>query len=502
MDDQTTSVVVADAKPADPADEHVGAPQPRQATPTRRSGAGYILGGLAIAAIVGGGYLFVVRGHHKAAGDEGSGSQGQQKTAAAAGMRVEVAHPSPGGLERKMTQVCSVHAFEHAQLYAKVNGFLKEQSVDIGDRVKRNQLLAVIDVPELVKAVDQAKAALDQAKAMVKVAEAKLSSAKSLKKASEAMLAQRKAEVAAKTSFREYRYKQEERIRGLVARNAVEEKLLDEAIDQYQASLGDEKAAQAAVLTADSDVASKQALIEQAQADLIDAQAHVEVAEANLQRAEVMESYTRILSPYDGVVTLRSFHRGDFIRSASDGGAVPLLAVARSDLMRVVIPVPDTQVPFVDKGDTAIIVVDALPGRQFPGPISRFSESEDPANRAMRTEVDLPNPDGKLREGMYGQATILLEPAPPKAVRVPSSSLLKLSAGGEGEVYVVRDGKAHKVSVHIGMDNGNEAEILSGLSPDDLVIIRYNGALADGTPVVPEEVKPAAGAEKAAKSSA
>jgi RND family efflux transporter MFP subunit len=357
-------------------------------------------------------------------------------------------------------------------------------------------------VPELQKAVEQARAALEQAKAMVKVAEAKLSSAKSMKKAAEAMLAQRKAEVAAKTSYREYRYKQEERIRGLVQRNAVEEKLLDEAIDQYEAAVGDEKAAQAAVLTAESDVAAKQAQIEQAQADVIDANAQVGVAQANLEKAQVMENYTKITSPYDGVITLRSFHRGDFIRSASEGGAVALLAVARTDLMRVVIPVPDTQVPFVDRNDQATIVVDALPGRQFHAPISRFSESEDPANRAMRTEVDLPNPDGKLREGMYGQATILLEPAPPKAVRVPSSSLLRLSAGGEGEVYVVRDGKAHKVTVHIGMDNGNEAEILAGLTPDDLVIVRYNGALSEGTPVVPEEIKPKSGPAQPAKSAA
>jgi hypothetical protein len=115
----------------------------------------------------------------------------------------------------------------------------------------------------------------------------------------------------------------------------------------------------------------------------------------------------------------------------------------------------------------------------------------------MRTEVDLPNPDGKLREGMYGEATLLLEPASPKAVTVPSSSLLKLSAGGEGQVYAVRDGKAHKIGVRIGMDNGSETEVVAGLTPDDLVVIRYNGALAEGTAVAPEVVNPASGAAKA-----
>jgi RND family efflux transporter MFP subunit len=438
-------------------------------------------------------YAYIERNHAKAA----TAGQGHPETvadddkaeAAAPGMRVEVVHPRSGGLERKLSQVCAVHAFEHAQLYAKISGFLKEQSVDIGDRVKRDQLLAVIDVPEILKAVDQAAALLDQSNAMVKVAEAKIRSAESMKKASIAMLGQRKAEVAAKTAFREYRYKQEERIRGLVEKNAVERKLLDEAIDQYEASVGDEKAAQAAILTAEADVSAKQAQIEQAQADLIDARANVEVSKANLEKAQVMASYTKITSPYDGVVTLRSFHRGDFIRSASEGGSIPLLAVARTDLMRVVIPVPDTQTPFVTKGDKATITVYGLEGRKFEGDVSRFSESEDAQDRAMRTEVDLPNNDGKLREGMYGLATILLEPASAKAVTVPSSSLLKQSGTGAGEVYVVRDGKAHKTAVQIGKDNGNEAEVDTGLSTADVVIARYNGALADGTVVTAEPAK-------------
>ncbi len=107
----------------------------------------------------------------------------------------------------------------------------------------------------------------------------------------------------------------------------------------------------------------------------------------------------------------------------------------------------------------------------------------------MRTEVDLENKDGKLREGMYGTVTILLEAASPKAVTVPSSSLLKQSSAGDGQVYVVRGGKALKVDVRIGLDNGNMAEVLTGLTADDQVIVRYNGALSDGMSVTTEVAK-------------
>lgn len=491
MEEKPTSVIVAEGRGVAPATGPltVDRPEPRAARGGLRPGVIVIL--VLLAAGSAAGYWYVE--HNQKAPADGAAkpavAEGESNAAPGGSMRVEVAHPKAGGLDRRLQQVCSVHAFEHAQLYAKVSGFLKVQNVDIGDRVKKDQLLAVIDVPELEKAVEQARAGLAQADANVQVAQAKIRSAEALKRASEASVEQSKADVAAKTAFREYRGKQLERIKGLVTRQAVEEKLQDEAQDQYDAALGAERASQAAVLTAQADLASKQALIEQAQSDLIEAKANVGVAQANLDKANVMVAYTRITSPYDGVITLRSFHRGDFIRSASEGGSVPVLAVARTDVMRVVIPVPDREVPFTDKGDKAIIVLDALPGREFPGAVSRYSESENPQDRNMRTEVDLENRDGTLREGMYGRVTILLEPAAPGSVTVPSSSLLKQSSIGDGEVYVVRGGKARAVPVKIGMDNGNEAEVVKGLAASDEVIVRYNGALSDGMPVTTEAAK-------------
>jgi len=403
-----------------------------------------------------------------------------------AGLPVEVAHPHRGGIERSTTQAGSVHAFEHATLYSKISGYLKVQNVDIGDRVKLGQLLAVIEDPEVDKAVDQNQASLDQARAKVQVAEAKIRSARATKEASEAMIKVAEVMVDAKLSNQQLQDKQLKRIAGLVARQAVEDKLEDEQKDRADVAKADLGAARAEVLSSKAQVLNKQAMVEESQADLIEAQANVEVARANLGRAKVMQEYTQITSPYDGVVTVRSFHRGDFIRSASEGGNVPVLAVARTDLMRVVLPVPDTDVPFADKGDKAVLHIVALPGKTFDGVISRFSETEDPESRNMRTEVDIPNPTGNLREGMYGRVTITLQAAAPNSVTIPSSGLLGQTGTGEGSVYVVRDGKARKVDVHVGNDNGVEAEILGGLTPEDQVITSYNGSIADGTPVKPE----------------
>ena len=447
---------------------------------------------LAIAAVVAlaaGGVYYATR-HGKEAAPAGGVEHGDEDMPAGA-VPVDVVHPRRGGIERVTTQAGSVHAFEHASLYAKVSGYLKAQGVDIGDRVKRGQLLAEIDDPEVDKAVEQNVAALDHSRAKVKVAEAKVRSAGAARQASEALVKQMEAQVAAKVSNQDLQTKQLRRIAGLVASNAVEKKLEDEQQDRYDVAKADLGVARAEVISAQADVLSKAALVEEAEADLAESRADVEIAQANLARAKVMQDYTRITSPYDGVVTTRSFHRGDFIRSASEGGSVPVLAVARTDLMRVVLPVPDLDVSFVDRGDKAVVQIDALRGRKFPGEVARFAEKEDPESRNMRTEVDLANPDGKLQEGMYGKVTVILQEASKDGVTIPSSGLINQSGSGEGSVYVIKDGKAHKVAVHVGNDNGVEAEVLSGLTPADRVITSYNGPLTEGTPVKGEARKSA-----------
>jgi hypothetical protein len=101
----------------------------------------------------------------------------------------------------------------------------------------------------------------------------------------------------------------------------------------------------------------------------------------------------------------------------------------------------------------------------------------------MRTEVDLLNPDGQLRRGMYGKVTLALHVGAPSAVRVPSSALVGKAEGGKATVRVVRGDRVHVVPVGYGADNGMEAEILSGLTPADQVVVRAFGAVAEGVPV-------------------
>ena len=423
------------------------------------------------------------KGVHAAVGK--SGPSRELEPGGAAGKNdpipVETARLSQGGITRTSTQIGSVHPYEEADLYAKVSGYLAKLHVNYGDRVKRDQILAEIDDPEVV--ADAAKAAADvrQAKAAVAQAEAFIEAAKADRDATASAVEQAAAEVDRYTSMKTLHGKKFERYKRLVQSKAIPQEIADEEEEGYDSAKANELASRKAVLKAKADLIAAAARVKKAEADLDEAKANVSVAEAKRARAEALLGYTKIHSPYDGVVTKRNFFRGAFIRSAAEGGTVPLLTVARTDKVRVVTEVPDRDVPFTDVGDEAEVTLDALGAEVFKGKVSRFAETEDPTSRTMHTEIDLPNPDNRVRAGMYGIAKILLDTST-KNSTLPASCLVGESKEGQADVYVIKDGKAKKTRVAVGADDGIRVEILSGITPEDEVIVS-TGSVTEGAPV-------------------
>jgi HlyD family secretion protein len=403
--------------------------------------------------------------------------------------KVLVVNPTRGGMERTTSQPGTIRAFEYAPLYTKVSGFIKTLKVDRGSRVKKGDLLAEIYDPERDVAVVQGEASLEHARSTVEQAQASILTAAASVEAAKAKQNQANATRDQMVAQREYRKKEYSRIADLVARGSVEERLKDEQLDQYRAAEAAVLAAEAGMETALAQIAEAKAKVDEAKADKKAALAHVEVARANLQMAKVFVQYTRIESPYDGVVIFRgdSVHPGSFVRAADDGGKQPLLTVAMVEKMRTIIPIPDREVPYCNVGDPATVTLDALGSRIFPGKISRVSESEDLDDRTMRAEIDLDNPDGVLRDGMFGRAFIVLEKLI-KNLTVPSSCLIDRNGKGEGAVLIVRDGKVHRVNVHVGMDTGLRAEIVDGLADRDQVILQPDPSITEGTRVDVETV--------------
>jgi RND family efflux transporter MFP subunit len=177
----------------------------------------------------------------------------------------------------------------------------------------------------------------------------------------------------------------------------------------------------------------------------------LDTAVARQAEAEAAMQYATIQAPFDGIVTLRTIDPGDMVHQASSpkGGDQPLLRVAKLDVIRVKTYVPERDSVWADVGDRATITFDALPGRAFAGEIARLAGALDPQTRTMLVEIDLPNTDGRIRPGFYGQARLALEKRD-GVVALPAAAIR--SDGGAAFVYAVgANDTARRVNVTLGV---------------------------------------------------
>jgi RND family efflux transporter MFP subunit len=412
-------------------------------------------------------------------------------------LRVQVVPVHQGGMDRVTVQPGSVRAFESADLYAKVSGYVKTLNVDIGSQVKVGQLLLEIDQPELVKDVERHQAAVQQSQARIVQMEARVRTAEADHQAALAAIVQAEAEIGRAEATLSFRQKQYERIQSLFELKSIDGRLVDEKRDERDAAAAAKDVATAKITTSKALAEASQAKVEQSRADVKDAEAAARLAQAELEKAEVMLAYTHITSPYDGVITVRNVHVGDFIRDSEKGASQnPMLVVQKTDIMRVVVDVPDRDVQFLDVGDPATVQLDPLPDRHIAGKVVRKANSEDPLTRTMRTEIDLTNEDGRLSDGMYGHVHILLEPKIESHFTVPSSCITADSESGKSCVLVVKDGHIRYIPVTVTIDDGTSVEISTGLAGDELVVASPGPALIEGMSV--EAMTDAAAAKPAA----
>lgn len=216
-------------------------------------------------------------------------------------------------------------------------------------------------------------------------------------------------------------------------------------------------------------------------------------ARANNDELRALVGYTRIIAPFDGVITERFMDPGALInaggqRSATapmqgparpGGTAAPVVSIARLDRLRIYIYVPQDEVGWIRTGMPATLTVQGLTGSHFTGTIQRFAHSLDLSTRTMLTEVDVENPGHKLYPGMYANVTLVLE-RHPDALRLPASAL----GGDEShQVMVVKNGQLDLAPVSTGITNGRFVEITSGLTDHDLVVQSFSNLLQPGEKV-------------------
>ncbi len=399
----------------------------------------------------------------RAAPETGTGPAAQSPVAV-----VQVVQPEARADERSLRIPASIEGYFAADLYAKVSGYVSDVNVDIGSTVGAGEPLLHIEVPEMVQELRQAEARLAALEAQVEAGEAKAVQAALTIKSAQASARRAAAELALR---RVTCQRKEELSRG----QAISDQELDEA--QNQRAI-----AEAQVSIADAAIESAKGEELVAQASLVVAKANVAVAKAEIARLKTLMDYATIVAPFDGVVTKRLADPGTFVRSAAAGAGTPLLRLARTDRLRLVMDVAEPDVPFVEVGTPVDVQVPALGGEPLRAAVARIAGGLDPATRTMRVEVDLENTGGRLLPGMYAHA-ILRIVADRQAMVIPSVALR--SRGTTTYVLVAEGEVAKEVEVGVARDDGVWAVVASGLAGGEQVITSATSTVAPGVPVAP-----------------
>ena len=374
---------------------------------------------------------------------------------------VQVVNPQTRTIAREVDQPGFVEAYEQTAIYSKVSGFIKSFCVDIGQPVKKGAPLADIFVPELDEDHQRkaAKTELDRkqvelAQQLVVVAETKIQTAAAQLDEARANVGKYQAEVV--------RWESElRRLTQMVKDRVVDRQVLDETQKQFDSARSALGAAQAAVAGREAAKRSSEADLGKAKIDVETARAQVKVSEADERRAAAMLAYTKVTAPYDSIVTVRNANTGDYVQAAtgdkSATSAMPMFVVARSDLVRLFVDIPETYARYVREGTPALVRADALSGLQIHATVTRTSWSLHERTRTLRAEIDLEAKeyDG-LRPGMYVYAKVLIERS--HVYALPQRAVVV--SGNQTYCYLLRSGKAYKTPILPGIRDGTWVEVV------------------------------------------
>jgi RND family efflux transporter MFP subunit len=334
---------------------------------------------------------------------------------------VDVIEAQPVGSVQRMSLPGQTAAWHASTIYARVNGYVGKWLVDIGDHVKKGQLMALIETPDLDAQLAGARAQLQAAQAQVLV---------------------RKAQAEfAKTTYDRWR----DSPKGVVSEQEREEKHAD-----YES-------AEAALKSAEADVALDQSRVNQ----------YVALSE-----------FKQVTAPYDGIVSQREIDIGNLVTAGSTSATTPLYVMTQNDPMRVFVDVPQSAAPDLMEGKIPVEVqVPGNEGHTYTGSVTRTAQALNQQARTMRVEVDIPNAQSTLVPGMYVKVAFGLQPK--GLVQVPAAALI-FRASGPQVARVDESGHIRFREVTIARDDGNAVELGSGVNPGDQLALNVSSQISDG----------------------
>jgi len=360
---------------------------------------------------------------------------------------VAVAAVTRGDVSQVLTVAAEFRPYQEIDVHAKVAGYVKSIPVDVGDRVKPGQLLAVLEIPELQDELLQDEASVKRANEDVNRAQADLERADSAHQVTH--LGSTRLASVSKTRP-----------------NLIAQQDLDEAA-------GRDRVAEAQVSTAKAALAA--------------AREQLEVAKANAAKTRTLFAYSRITAPFEGIVTHRYADTGAMIQAgtSSQTQTMPIVKLSQNNLLRLIIPVPESAVPRIHLKEPVDVRVTSM-NRTVSGTIARFADRVDADTRTMRVEVDVPNRALDLVPGMYAQASIAVDEAK-DALTIPVQAVDRVH--DKARVMVVT--KDHRIAardVELGLESADRVAVTRGLAAGDLVVVGNRAQLKEGTVVSPKEM--------------
>lgn len=356
-------------------------------------------------------------------------------------LAVTVAKAAPAPALRELVLPGTVSALLDTPVYARAEGYLRVLRADIGDVVKKGQILVELETPELDQSLRAAKSRIEQLRAGIEQSKA----------------AQQKSQADVKLA--EVTRK---RVSQLVTEGVVSKQQGDDADAQYDVRLAELQSAKAAVGVAEQNLKAQ---------------------EAEVARLEELSSFKQVRAPFDGIVTLRNAATGNMVTPNAANGGRELFRMANFDVLRVFVAVPQANVPDIQPGQTAEVYIGDLTGRRFPGKVSRTANALEESTRTQRTEVRVENPQHALLPGMYVQVKFL-EARPRSLVVIPGDTLLT-RADGLYVAVVGPNNTIHMQKILMGRDLGPQVEVVNGLSGDELLVVNPSDAVKTGVPVRP-----------------
>jgi RND family efflux transporter MFP subunit len=341
--------------------------------------------------------------------------------------------------------------FQDVDVHAKVAGYIRKIYVDVGDRVKEGQTLAVLEIPELAAQLAGADAAVRRAQEEIHRAQSDVERAQSTHAAAHSAYARLKQAADSRA--------------GLVAQQEVDD-------------------SQAKDLETEAQVSS-------ARAALSSAQQQLEVAQANQQQFAALSNYSHIVAPFAGVVTNRYADTGALIQAGTSSStqALPVVRLAQTSKLRLVLAIPESVAAQIHLGDPVKVRVQALQ-QDIEGKVSRFADSLDRQTRTMETEIDFDNRDGHLIPGMYAETRLSLREKK-DALTIPLEAVTR--NGNDATVLAVNArNMVEERHVRLGLEDEKRVEIVSGLTDGDRVIIGNRSEFHNGQKIQPKDVTGAA----------